>query len=402
MPKLIQINITANWGSHGKIAEDIGKCVLAHGWESYIAYGRWANPSESQLIRIGNLWDERAHAFQSRLLDNHGLASKHATRKLIDAIKKISPDIIHLHNIHGYYLNYPLLFDFLAQYGKPVVWTLHDCWPLTGHCAYFTFDKCEKWKKGCFACMNKTEYPKRYLFDRSERNYSYKKRHFTSVPRMTLVPVSDWLNNIVGESFLKYLKHKTIHNGIDLEVFKPSETYKDMFPGNKVVLGVSSVWDRRKGMEDFLKLRGLLDSAYTIVLIGLNEKQIKLLPEGVVGIKRTNNVQELVAYYSRADVFVNSTYEDNFPTTNIEALACGTPVITYNTGGSPEAIDKQTGEVIPVGDVELLANRVNNMCNDYNYADLSKRCRARAEKLFNKNDRYKEYYYLYQQVLESK
>ena len=403
MPKLLQINITANWGSHGRIAEEIGLLAIQNGWESYIAYGRWANPSKSHLIKIGNMWDERWHGVQSRLLDNHGLASKSATKQLINTIKEIKPNIIHLHNIHGYYLNYPLLFEFLSNVRIPVVWTLHDCWSMTGHCAYFTYAKCEKWKTECSNCENLDSYPISYIIDNSRSNYAKKKKYFNIIRNLTLVPVSDWLSGIVTQSLLKKNTVKVIHNGVDVEIFKPlgrGTLPKGLLNGKKIVLGVSSKWEKRKGLEDFIKLRNLLSNDYQIVIIGLSEGQKKKMPNGVDGICRTDNIEELVRYYSSADVFINPTYEDNFPTTNIEALACGTPVITYRTGGSPEAIDENTGMVVEVGDINGLVAGIKKLCLSDHKEETRRLCRERAVKYFNKNDRYREYLDLYQSLLE--
>lgn len=402
MPKLLQINITANWGSHGRIAEEIGQLAMQNGWESYIAYGRWANPSKSHLIKIGSMWDERWHGVQSRLLDNHGLASKRATKQLISAIKEIKPDLIHLHNIHGYYLNYPLLFDYLSHAEIPVVWTLHDCWSMTGHCAYFTYAKCEKWKTECSNCENLDSYPISYIIDNSRSNYAKKKKYFNIIRNLTLVPVSDWLSGIVTQSLLKKNTVKVIHNGVDVEIFKPlgRGTLPDfLLNGKKIVLGVSSKWERRKGLEDFVKLRDLLSNDYLIVVIGVSEVQKNVMPDGVIGICRTDNIEELVRYYSSADVFINPTYEDNFPTTNIEALACGTPVVTYRTGGSPEAIDEQTGIVVEVGDINGLVDGIKKVCQSDHKEETIRLCRERAVKYFNKDDRYKEYLDLYQSLL---
>ena len=223
--KILQINITANWGSHGKIAEGIGKIVLNHGWESYIAYGRWMNPSQSTLYHIGSKWDEARHGLISRFFDNHGLNSKNATRKLIQYIQSIQPDIIHLHNIHGYYLNYQLLFEFLKQYNAPVVWTLHDCWAFTGHCAHYMFINCEKWKLHCEKCPNLRTYPKSWLCDRSYQNFEDKRKAFTSLDNITLIPVSTWLQDQLKQSFLKEQNIITIHNGIDTQIFKPTEDF---------------------------------------------------------------------------------------------------------------------------------------------------------------------------------
>lgn len=398
--KLFQINITANWGSHGKIAEEIGRLAISEGWDSYVAYGRLANPSKSQLIHIGSIWDERWHGVKSMLFDSQGLSSVSATRKLIGEIEQIKPDLIHLHNIHGYYINYPILFDFLKSYNKPVVWTLHDCWCFTGHCTHFEYDGCFKWKTGCDNCQFKHVYPSSLLVERSKRNYELKNMYFTSLNNLTLVPVSDWLGNHLRESFMKDQKIQVIHNGIDIGVFKPYDVQRKNEEFE--ILGVASNWKMRKGLPDFIELRKILHENYHITLIGLSKKEIGNLPDGITGLERTNNVDELVSYYNKADVLVNPTYEDNFPTINLEALACGTPVITYKTGGSPEAIDETTGIVIEQGKVQDIADGIKKMCNDANKIDVRKFCRERAEKLYDQSNCYKAYIDLYKSLLGGK
>lgn len=400
MAVLFQINVAANWGSHGRIAEGIGEIVQAHGWDSYIAYGRYANPSKSHLIKVGGFYDQYLHGARSLLLDRHGLGSKDATWRLIQNIDYVQPDIIQLHNIHGYYLNYPELFDYLSNLDVPVIWTLHDAWPFTGHCAFFDSVHCDRWKSGCYDCPQKTSYPSSFLLDRSKRNYEQKRRCFSSLRNLTLVPVSDWLNGLLGESFLKDIPRVCIHNGVDMDLFQPNDMQASLRPGKKIVLGVNSVWETRKGLSDFIALRSMLDDQYVIVLVGVNRKQKKHLPEGVIGIERTDNIHDLAAYYSRADVFVNPTYEDNFPTTNLEALACGTPVITYQTGGSPEAIDTTCGVVVPVGDVRALADTIQHVCQDSKNPFSSEACRKRVELHFRKEDRYQEYFDLYSSLLK--
>lgn len=400
MAVLFQINVAANWGSHGRIAEGIGEIVQAHGWDSYIAYGRYANPSKSHLIKVGGFYDQYLHGARSLLLDCHGLGSKGATWRLIQNIDYVQPDIIQLHNIHGYYLNYPELFDYLSNLDVPVIWTLHDAWPFTGHCAFFDSVHCDRWKSGCYDCPQKTSYPSSFLLDRSKRNYEQKRRCFSSLRNLTLVPVSDWLNGLLGESFLKDIPRVCIHNGVDMDLFQPNDMQASLRPGKKIVLGVNSVWETRKGLSDFIALRSMLDDQYVIVLVGVNRKQKKHLPEGVIGIERTDNIHDLAAYYSRADVFVNPTYEDNFPTTNLEALACGTPVITYQTGGSPEAIDTTCGVVVPVGDVRALADTIQHVCQDSKNPFSSEACRKRVELHFRKEDRYQEYFDLYSSLLK--
>lgn len=389
---LLQINVTANWGSTGRIAEDIGKLAIKEGWKSWIAYGRGKPISSSNLIRIGNDLDMRFHALQSRIFDNHGLASKKTTNQFIKSIEQIKPDLIHLHNIHGYYLNYPILFNYLKKWGGPVVWTLHDCWPFTGHCAYYDYAECNKWQTHCESCPQLRSYPASFLSDRSFKNFDQKIKSFCNLPNLTFVPVSDWLKNELSKSFLKQYPAITIHNGIDLSQFHQVDVFnKDK--NTKIVLGVASVWDRRKGLAEFEKLRTLLPPEYVIILVGLSQDQISHLPLGITGIRRTESIEQLVYLYNMADVFANPTLEDNFPTTNLEALACGTPIVTYNTGGSPESIDFETGKVVEYMNIEKFASEIISLCQN---SDISKEaCRARAVKLYDKNKIFKEYITLY-------
>lgn len=395
MYKLLQINVTANSGSTGKIAEAIGQLAINRGWESWIAYGRGTPQSESRLIRIGNDWDMRWHGVETRLLDNHGLASRRTTRLFISRIKEINPDIIHLHNIHGYFINYPLLFRFLREWGGPVVWTWHDIWPMTGHCAFFGKDQCDKWKTACHECKRKTVYPASLLNNRSSRNFEDKRRAFSGMKDLTIVLVSDWLNEMRKDSFLKDTHGVVIHNGIDLDVFSPEPTPSKE---KKYILAVANVWTKEKGWDDLMSLRKILPDDIDIIMVGLNDKQMANLPNGIKGLRRTQNLNELRSLYSNAIAFINPTWGDNFPTTNIEALACGTPVITYRTGGSPEAIDSNTGIVVEQGDVQGLKKAIETIrtSSDRFTPEL---CRARAEKYFNQNDRFEEYFELYEKII---
>lgn len=404
MVKILQINTTVNWNSTGRIAEDIGILIQSKGWKSFIAYSRGKTNSKSDLIHVGNKWDVYKHGIQTRILDNHGLGSTKATIDFIKKIKCIKPDIIHLHNIHGYYLNYQILFEYISSVNIPVVWTLHDCWSFTGHCSYYTYKKCERWKNKCNQCPQKNSYPASYFLDRSEKNYYEKKNSFTSVRNMTIVPVSNWLATDVKESFLCKYPIQVIHNGIDLNTFSPIKSKRQNVNSKMefIILGVASVWEERKGLKDFLKLRQLLPDNYSIILIGLTRKQIKRLPRNIIGLERTNSVQELAQYYSNANVFLNPTWEDNFPTTNLEALACGTPVITYRTGGSIEAIDDKTGVIVEQGSIKELAEKTQWMCNRSDFEQVRIDCRKRAVELFDKNNRYEDYYQLYMNLLNNK
>ena len=403
MPKLLQINVTANWGSTGKIAEQIGECAMSYGWESYIAYGRWCNPSKSHLIKIGNKLDTYMHYAEQRILDNEGLCSRRATRRLIKQIQELKPDVIQLHNIHDHYLNYRILFEYLRNTDIKVVWTFHDCWTFTGHCFHFVTKNCNRWKTGCHDCPLRNDYPKTFL-DKSHRNYILKKDLFGSIKNLTIVPCSYWMRDFVKESFLKDKPIKVIHNGIDLTVFKPHEptiTSKDdskSFPQKRFrIVAVSSVWNRDKGEHDIYKLRDLLpNDEYDIIMVGLSEEQINALPTGIVGIQRTQNVQELAKIYSDSDVLINPTYADTFPTVNLESLACGTPVITYKTGGSPEAVDEKTGYIIEQGDIKALVNAIIQIKQN---PLSSNSCRIRAEKFFDKDKCFEEYIKLYESLI---
>lgn len=348
--RVLQINSVGDYGSTGKIAIDIAKVLETSGNESLIAYARYAKPMEVKSIKISSDLDVKVHGIFARLFDCSGFASNFVTKKAIKKFKKYDPDIIQLHNIHGYYLNVPMLFDYLKVCGKPIVWTLHDCWSFTGHCAYFDYTTsgnhgpCDKWKTGCKNCPNIKEYPASMLVDRSKNNYKHKREIFTGVPNLTLVTPSMWLADKVKESFLSEYDIKVINNGIDTLKIKPSlvsiDALKDKYglAGKFVVLGMASVWEPRKGLDDFIAVaKEVDDKGVGFVLVGLNETQLKNLPKNIIGIERTNNLDELLDIYTLSDVFLNTTLDDNYPTTNLEARACGTPVITYRTGGSPES-----------------------------------------------------------------
>lgn len=423
MPKLLQINITSNWGSTGKIAEAINLAAQRKGWECSTAYGRWANPSKFPTYKVGNKWDMYVHYFENRIFDREGLSSRRATKALIRHIEELKPDVISLHNIHDHYLNYQLLFRYLNETDIKVVWTFHDCWAFTGHCFHFVTKDCMRWKTGCHDCPLHHLYPNTVI-DRSAKNYALKKELFSANKNLTIVACSDWLGDFVKESFLGDKRIEVIHNGVDLQLFRPYgvlDGFKEFQDGRFKIIAVSSVWYPNKGELDIYKLRTMLpDDEYEIMMVGLSTEQAKNLPKGIRGIQRTQNVQELAQLYSEADVLINPTYEDNFPTVNIEALACGTPVITYRTGGSPEAVRDEvsdgfkefqevsrgsggterynTGMVIEQGNVVALANAVMQMKDKpLSSAD----CRKRAEELFDKDKCFEKYVELYENFLNS-
>lgn len=405
MCKLLQISIEVNANSVGKIAEQIGENAINSGWKSYITYARDHRPSKSHVIKIGNNADLYWHGVMTRLFDRHCLHSTAATKKLVQNIEEINPDVIQLHHVHGYFLNMVVLFEYLKIAQKPVVWTFHDCWSFTGHCAYPNLADCNKWMTECNHCPQKKEYPGSLWVDRSRKNWEEKKELFNSVENLTIVPVSDWMKELVERSFLKNNHIQRIYNGIDLNVFalqesKASVCQRYSIPErNKILLGAASTWDARKGLTDFLELSAKLPANISIVLVGLNDEQLKELPENVIGIKRTYNVQEMAELYAAADVFVNPTYADTFPTTNLEALACGTPVVTYKTGGSPEAVDEETGIVVEQGDNVGLEAAILTIIDTWDLVAVAEKCRKRAENLYDKKKNFAEYIRLYETLL---
>ena len=401
--KILYISGAVNFGAPGRIVEQVGLLAQKYGYQVFVAHStRNENPTLLPHFAVTTKIDEFMHALGAKLLDKHGLLSTHKTNALVERIKAFNPDIIHLHNIHGYFCNFKVLFEYLDTVEIPVVWTMHDCWPFTGRCFHFEGIGCDKWKTGCFDCNAESGYTVSPFFDRSQQLYELKKRLFPSVKNLTMVPVSEWQASFLKYSFLKNCHIEVIHNGVDLKKFMPvngcrlREKYgiKEKF----VILGVAAPWNKRKGLDDFLKLsRSMPSDKYSIVLVGLKKSQLKKIPQNVVGVTRTESQQELAEFYSMADVFCNLTYLDTFPTVNLEALACGTPVITYRTGGSPEAVDERTGIVIEQGNVDALIGAIHRMSK----MPLSaKDCRKRAELLFDKDKCFEKYINLYNRLVK--
>lgn len=391
--KIFQINSVCGTGSTGRIALNLKHYAEQNGAECRIAYGRGLC-REPGCIKIANQADFYLHTALSRLTDRQGFYSKAATGQLVRAILAEKPDVIHLHNIHGYYLNLPLLFQFLKEYDHPVVWTLHDCWAFTGHCAYFSYAGCSKWQTGCSHCPQKGAYPASKLADASKKNYLQKKQLFTGLNRVTLVTPSNWLAQLTRQSFLKGYPVQVVPNGIDLNTFRPTGgnfAGSLGLAGKKIVLGVANIWEPRKGLPDFLKLAQLLPGNYRIVLVGLTAEQCRNLPPNVTGVTRTDNIHQLAELYTAAEVYVNLTYEDNYPTTNLEAIACGTPVITYNTGGSPESVAPACGRVVEQGNVQAVAESIING---------KLRVESFNTQVLGEKNCFEKYFELYQQLLQ--
>jgi glycosyltransferase involved in cell wall biosynthesis len=401
--KVLQINTVCGTGSTGRIATDIHKILLDEGHESYIAYGRDLPKNCNNAIRIGSKVDNYTHALKTRVFDRHGFGSVHATHRFIEKVREIDPDIIHLHNIHGYYVNIEILFNYLKEANKPVVWTLHDCWSFTGHCAYFDYVGCEKWKTGCYECPQKKSYPASFLFDGSESNYLNKKEIFNGLKNMSIVTPSNWLKRMVEQSFLsKYAVH-VINNGIDLNTFFPRDSYfseKFNIQDKKIILGVANVWEERKGFSTFLELSRLIDDNYIIVLIGLSEKQIELLPNNIIGIRRTENIEELAKWYSISDVCANPSVEETFGLVTVEAMACGTPVVVYNATASPELVDEKVGIVVEKGRVDLFYKAIDDILNKER-SKYEENCIRKVHENFDKKNTNKAYVDLYHLVVSN-
>ncbi|MEH8183946.1 glycosyltransferase [Aeromonas allosaccharophila] len=363
--RIIQINSVCGVGSTGRIVTDIYHQLKVRGDICNVFYGRGAARSCEETFKIGNDFDFYKHVLGTRIFDNHAFFSSENTRLAIKKIDEFKPDIIHLHNIHGYYINVELLFEYLRIHQEiKVVWTLHDCWAFTGHCCYFENASCDKWKYECFNCPQKNSYPASYLLDNSFNNFNRKKKAFTGLDNVTIVTPSQWLADLVKNSYLGEYQIHVINNGIDLDVFTPRQSlfrYKYDLENKFLIMGAASDWSPRKGFDDFVSLANLLPNEYTIVMIGLSKDRIKNLPSNIIGIERTNNPIELAEIYSSVNVFFNPTYEDNYPTVNLEAIACGTPVITYNTGGSPESVSSGHGFVVAKSDVAAVVEIIKNI-----------------------------------------
>lgn len=404
--KLLQINpVVRQDTSTGRIMRELGELAMAAGWESYIAYSgaRDGVPTHSsQLLPIGNRPDLLLHFLATRLFDAHGLVSRRATIKLIQKIREVDPDIVHIHNVHGYFLNYPLLCQFLTERNKPVIWTVHDCWLFTGHCYHYSAAGCDRWQTGCHHCPQKHAFPTSYGLDRSRKNYRDKRVSFASIPTLTLVPVSEWMRDELSRSFLKDLPCRVITNGIDLETFqpRPATNIRERYgiKGECYYLAVASVWLPEKGIADLSALAALLKDDEQLVMVGrMTTKQRKALPKGIVTISRTADIQALAALYSEATALVNPTWQDNYPTVNMESMACGTPVVTYRTGGSVEQVTPKTGFIVEQGNVEEMARALHRI-RESGAQKWQDACRNHARKHFDKQARFQDYIRLYEDL----
>ena len=401
--KIAEINMVAI-GSTGKImlqiaerAREKGHIVKTFSTNVFSTkYKKLPPPPNGDHEYFGSYFENGIHTFLGKITGHNGSFSRFSTFRLIRKLKKFNPDVIHLHNLHAFCINLPMLFGYIKKNNIKTVWTLHDCWSFTGHCPHFDMIGCDKWKSGCYNCPQfNSDYLHTYR-DVSKKMYKLKKKWFTGVKDMTLVTPSNWLAGLVKESFLKEYSVKVIHNGIDLSIFKPTESnFREKYNCKEkfIVLGVSFGWGVKKGLDVFIELSKRLDERFQIVLVGTSDDIDAQLPSNIISIHQTQNQQELAEIYTAADLFVNPTREDTFPTVNIESLACGTPLVTFNTGGSPEVCDETCGIVVPKDDTDALFDAIYNI---HDNKPFSKEACIERAKAFDKNDKFLEYVKLYE------
>lgn len=402
MPRLFQINTTIGRGSTGKIAELISILAREVGWDCFIAHGsRFIGDSEMYSFQVGGTLDENCHYFVSRVFDRHGLGSCSATKKLIEHLDEVKPDVVHIHNIHGYYANYKKMFKYLAEKGIPTVMTMHDFWLMTGHCAYIN-KSCGKWETGCGNCPRLKEYPAAF-FDRTKKNWALRKELFEGFEKdkLVIVPVSYWLEGFAKRSLLQNCHFNVIQNGVDVKLFQPyegqhSELWKKIDWSKHTIITVADRWTDANGFHDIMALSRLLPEDMQIVMVGLNEQQLLGLPDKIVGIGHTDNVQQLIDLYSSADVLFNASTEVTFGLVTAEAMACGTPAIVFKNTAGEEIINAETG--FAIADIKEIPELVRKCReNATSYKDV---CRKRIVENFDSVKQYSKYVTLYNELLQ--
>ncbi len=401
--RILEINTVCGIKSTGRIASDIAELLLAQGDDCRIAYGSERVPPamEDIAVKLGSQLEIKLHSALIRFLDGEGRGSQLATLRLLRLIRDYRPDVIHLHNIHGAYLNVPILFHYLKRADLPVVWTLHDCWSFTGHCAYYDFANCQQWKTVCTQCLQTRSYPECYGFSRAKANHQMKKKAFLGVRQMVLAPCSHWLADEVAQSFLGDYPIRPTPNGVDLQIFTPTASKLREEHGlldKRVVLAVAAQWDERKGFSALLKCAALLPQDYRVVVVGLDPQRCESLPKNMLGIPHTDSVKQLVQWYSAADVLADPTYEDNMPMVLLEALACGTPIAVFRTGGCVECVDESCGLVVDKGDVQGLTKAITTLAPKKQ--EMTSACLQFAQR-FDKKKCYQRYLELYKELVNA-
>lgn len=388
---VVQINATCTAGSTGKICRAVSELLNERGVENYILHTQSGCAYPNGIQYAGKPYIKR-QALRSRVLGTYGFNSRRATRRLISELERIRPTVVHLHNLHGHNCHLGMLLDYLREKKIKIFWTFHDCWNFTGYCPHFDMIGCDKWRTECHDCPRRKEFS--WFFDRSRSLYRRKKALSRDLD-LTIIAPSQWTADMAGQSFFGSYPIQVIHNGISLEVFQPTESdFRTRYGigDKKLVLGVAFGWGKRKGLDVFLELNRMLDDSYRIVLVGTDETVDKLLPENIISIHRTANQTELAEIYTAADVYANPTREEVLGLVNLEALACGTPVITFNSGGSPECVDETCGMVVAKDDVAGMKEAILHTVEDKPFTPEA--CMAYAAR-FNADDRFGDYIKLY-------
>ena len=400
--RLLLINVALNCGSTGKIVEGIGGLAISQGWDVYVAHGaRYVNQSSLKNYQVTKKAGEILHYIESSLFDAQGRGSRRETKRFLQVIDEIKPDVVHIHNIHGCFLNFPILFQYLREKNIPVVWTLHDCWAMTGHCVHFMRTNCEQWKTQCVKCPQKHDFPSSYLLDRCKSNYTLKKQLFTAMEKLRITTVSSWLKGVVEQSYLRKFSVDVVPNGVDTSkfVYTEGDIWERYGIGDKkLVLAVASGFEERKGIYDFVKLSKMLPKEYQLLLVGTNDNDKKALSDNVIAVTRANGVKELAAFYSAADVLLSLSYEETFGLTIIEAMSCGTPAIVYDNTAQPELITPETGRVVESGNVEKVKEAVEEVCSK-GKAHYSEACRMHALE-YDEARSYHKYLEVYEEVVK--
>ena len=405
--KVVLVNAFIGCDSTGNLTYSIYNKLRENKIESMVAFGRQNSKMNDHTYKIGGKADYLAHAMLTRITDRNGLYSKYATKKFLEFLDEYKPDVIHLHNIHGYYINIVMLMEYISTNNIAVVWTLHDCWTFTGHCPYYTDIGCNRWESGCFKCPKKREHPASYLVDNSKQNYEIKKQAFNKPQRMVLTPVSRWLSSEVKRSFLGKKEIETVYNGINLDVFRIKKNdFREKYGienGKRLLLAVAIHWVPSKGLEDIISMSKILSSEqYKIAVIGLDEKQIQYVNKvapNILALPKTYNANQLADAYNAADVFINPSKQETFGMVTAEALSCGTPAIVYNATASPELVDENTGRVIGVGDIRAFIKAIDEVLEIPN---VSEKCRNRAETLFDREKNLEKYINIYKRLMGEK
>lgn len=417
-PHLLEVNTALTGCTTGDLVGSLSRHFSERGWDVTIAYGRRAageQPTNLNLLKIGNRLQHYTHALATRLMDMHGLMSKNATKKLCRFIETEKPDIIHLHNIHGYWLNYQILFETLRKHNIPIVWTLHDCWPMTGHCSHFLDVGCTEWKTGCrtSCCPAKRNYPSTLGLSRNKDNFSDKKKSYGSLNNMHIITVSDWMNSIARQSMLAGNEIHTIHNGVDMDIFRrmrademdcylPDEV-KEIDNNKKIVLTAANAWYAAKGYDAIVNYSRRMPRDVVLICVGNCSKisnKLKSIKNRIIVLDRVSDPKTMAALFNRADLFFNPSRVESMSMVNVEAIACGTPVATSAVSGMPETVNKEVGTTFDPYNYDEMVEIINRQLTvpTADYAIMREFIKTNFEKTKQNN----KYLTLFEQLIYGK